>query len=98
MSEQRLVEVALPLPLHQTFTYAVKEEPGNPLLPGSRVVVPLRQAKAIGICLGASDGKRAEILWNLSASELVLANGSCDAPGLRDGAAANAVAIHDTPQ
>ncbi len=57
MSAERLVEVALPLPLHQTFTYAVKEEPGNPLLPGSRVVVPLRRARAIGICLGASDGK-----------------------------------------
>ncbi len=57
MSAERLVEVALPLPLHQTFTYAVREEPGNPLLPGSRVVVPLRRAKAIGICLGPSDGE-----------------------------------------
>ena len=49
MSAERLVEVALPLPLHQTFTYSVKEEAGNPLLPGSRVVVPLRRARAIGI-------------------------------------------------
>ena len=56
MSAERLVEVALPLPLHRTFTYSVREEPGNPLLPGSRVVVPLRRKKAIGICLGPSDG------------------------------------------
>ena len=57
MSAERLVEVALPLPLHRTFTYSVEEEPGNPLLPGSRVVVPLRRGKAIGICLGPSDGE-----------------------------------------
>src|SRR5690606_24326447 len=44
-------------PLYQTFTYAVEEEPENPLLPGSRAVVPLRRARAIGICLGESDGK-----------------------------------------
>src|SRR5688500_15377928 len=48
----RLIEVALPLPLFRTFTYAVDREFGNPLVAGSRVVVPLRGGKEVGICLG----------------------------------------------
>ncbi|MDQ6831741.1 MAG: primosomal protein N' [Gemmatimonadota bacterium] len=51
-----LIEVALPLPLFQTFTYrvdgAVRHEP----VAGSRVVVPVRNKHAIGICLGAATG------------------------------------------
>ena len=49
------VDVALPLPLFQTFTYRVDGEPRHPLVAGSRVVVPLRNKRAIGICLGAAD-------------------------------------------
>ena len=45
------VEVALPLPLYQTFTYAVDREFEHPLVPGSRVVVPIRQGSAVGICV-----------------------------------------------
>ncbi|MBX7120158.1 MAG: primosomal protein N' [Gemmatimonadaceae bacterium] len=52
----RLVEVALPLPLLRTFTYAAPDAPRHPLVPGSRVVVPVRQRRAIGICVGESDG------------------------------------------
>src|SRR5687768_13724717 len=48
----RLIEVALPLPLFRTFTYAVDREFANPIVPGSRVVVPLRGKKEIGIRLG----------------------------------------------
>lgn len=50
----RLVEVALPVPLFQTFTYALS--PDSPRIPeaGSRVVVPFRNRKEIGICLGAA--------------------------------------------
>jgi primosomal protein N' (replication factor Y) len=51
----RFVEVALPLPLFQTFTYAVEEGLANPVAIGSRVVVPLRSGKEIGIVVGASD-------------------------------------------
>src|SRR5882762_2608023 len=50
----RFVEVALPLPLFQTFTYAVEEGLANPVVVGSRVVVPLRNGKEIGIVLGVS--------------------------------------------
>ena len=53
---RRLVEVALPLPLLQTFTYAVPETTRHPLVAGSRVVVPVRNKRAIGICVGESDG------------------------------------------
>ena len=49
-----LVEVALPVPLFQTFIYAV-----DPLLPtpasGARVVVPFRSGTEIGICLGPAN-------------------------------------------
>ena len=48
----RLIDVALPLPLFKSFTYAVDREFANPLVPGARVVVPLRNKREIGICLG----------------------------------------------
>ncbi len=52
----RLVEVALPLPLLQTFTYAAPAAPRHPLVPGTRVVVPVRNRRVIGFCVGESDG------------------------------------------
>src|SRR5436190_12175287 len=51
----RFVQVALPLPLFQTFTYAVEDGLANPITVGSRVVVPLRNDKEVGICIGLSD-------------------------------------------
>ena len=51
----RFVEVALPLPLFQNFTYAVEDGLSNPVVVGSRVVVPLRNGREIGICVGMSD-------------------------------------------
>ena len=47
-----LVDVALPLPLFRTFTYAV-EGRGEPLDVGTRVLVPFRNRKEIGIVVGA---------------------------------------------
>jgi primosomal protein N' (replication factor Y) len=54
MTAPRFIEVALPLPLFQTFTYSVADGP----LPaaGSRVLVPVRNRRAIGIVLGTTDG------------------------------------------
>ncbi len=52
MPSHRLAEVALPLPLFRTFTYAVPDALRHPLVPGTRVVVPLRKGKEIGIYLG----------------------------------------------
>jgi primosomal protein N' (replication factor Y) (superfamily II helicase) len=51
----QFVEVALPLPLFQTFTYTVEEGLANPVAVGSRVVVPLRNGKEIGVVVGVSD-------------------------------------------
>ena len=51
----RFVEVALPLPLFQNFTYAVEEGLENPITIGSRVVVPLRSGKEVGVCVGVID-------------------------------------------
>ena len=51
----RYAEVALPLPLFRTFTYAVEGETRHPLVPGSRVVVPLRNKREVGVCMAVSD-------------------------------------------
>ena len=40
-------EVALPVPLDRTFTYAVRE--GEPVSRGARVIVPFRNEKLIGV-------------------------------------------------
>jgi len=48
----RCVEVALPVPLFRTFTYAVPEGVATPIPPGSRVLVPFRSRREVGICLG----------------------------------------------
>ena len=56
MSGARFVDVALPLPLFQTFTYAV---PGQAIVApaaGSRVLVPVRGRRAIGVVLGTASG------------------------------------------
>jgi primosomal protein N' (replication factor Y) len=51
-----LVEVALPLPVLRTFTYALPVRARHPLYPGSRVVASVRGKRVIGICVGESDG------------------------------------------
>ena len=48
----RFVQVALPLPLFQNFTYTAEEGLANPVVVGSRVVVPLRNQREVGICVG----------------------------------------------
>src|SRR3954471_18984850 len=53
-----LVEVALPVPLFQTFTYAIDSAAPRAPVAGSRVVVPFRNKKEIGIGLGPSDGAK----------------------------------------
>jgi primosomal protein N' (replication factor Y) len=64
----RLVEVALPLPLLRTFTYAVPASTKHPLVAGSRVVVPVRGRKVIGICVGDSDSSE---LGSVAPKEIV---------------------------
>jgi primosomal protein N' (replication factor Y) len=51
-----LIDVALPLPLFRTFTYAVDGDLAARVRAGSRVVVPFRNRRELGICLGPSDG------------------------------------------
>ena len=50
-----LVQVALPLPLDQTFTYSL---PGPTPDPGTRVLVPFRREERIGFVVGEGDGER----------------------------------------
>lgn len=56
--EPGLIEVALPVPLFQTFTYELNPESERTPEVGSRVVVPFRNRKEVGICLGASTAER----------------------------------------
>ena len=49
-----LVEVALPLPLHRTFTYRVDQ--GEAPQPGTRVRVPFRRGERIGWVVGTGSG------------------------------------------
>ncbi|HUQ45184.1 MAG TPA: primosomal protein N' [Gemmatimonadaceae bacterium] len=50
-----LIDVALPLPLFRTFTYRVPDELTGSVTPGSRVVVPFRNRKQIGIVVGTAE-------------------------------------------
>jgi primosomal protein N' (replication factor Y) len=47
-----LIDVALPVPLFRTFTYEVNGDAAHPVTMGSRVVVPFRQRREIGIVVG----------------------------------------------
>jgi primosomal protein N' (replication factor Y) len=51
----RTVDVALPLPISSTFTYAVPEG-ASPPLPGTRVLVPFRNETRIGWVVRAGNG------------------------------------------
>ena len=71
-----LLDVALPLPLFQTFTYRVDEAPRHPVGPGSRVVVPIRNKRAIGIVVGeadAADGVRTKAVLDVPDAEPAIA-------------------------
>jgi primosomal protein N' (replication factor Y) len=51
----RTCEVALPLPLRTTFTYRVPEALDQPMVTGTRVVVPFRNRAMLGVVLGRGD-------------------------------------------
>ncbi len=56
MTERR-VEVALPVPVYQNFTYAVPDDLSARVQAGARVVVPFRNRDIVGIVQGESAGK-----------------------------------------
>ncbi len=45
----RLIHVALPVRLYRPLTYSIEGEWAESVLPGARVVVPLRTGKAVGV-------------------------------------------------
>lgn len=49
MTDSSYCNVALPVPLRTTFTYAVPEEPRAQVQPGSRVLVPFRKKAMVGV-------------------------------------------------
>lgn len=52
----RYCEVALPVPLRSTFTYAVPASLAGEALVGRRIVVPFRNRAMVGVGLAESDG------------------------------------------
>ncbi len=48
-------QVALPLPLAQPYTYRIPEALADRIVPGARVVVPVRQRELIGIVTALTD-------------------------------------------
>jgi len=50
-----LVDVALPVPLFRTFTYRVPDGLTGSVTPGSRVVVPFRNRKELGLVVGIAE-------------------------------------------
>jgi primosomal protein N' (replication factor Y) len=53
--KQRYCEIALPVPLRSTFSYAVPTSLNGEELVGRRVVVPFRNRTMVGVCLAVSD-------------------------------------------
>src|SRR4029077_164764 len=53
--KQRYCEVALPVPLRSTFSYAVPASRNGEELVGRRVVAPFRNRAMVGVCLSVSD-------------------------------------------
>ncbi len=53
-------EVAVPVPLRTTFTYAVPDPLAEAVVPGTRVVIPFRNRTLIGVALERSSGGRPE--------------------------------------
>jgi primosomal protein N' (replication factor Y) len=52
--------VALPVPLRTTFTYAIPEALHKSVQPGSRVLVPFRKKSLVGVVVEFADGPPAE--------------------------------------
>ncbi len=48
---QRFCSVALPVPLHRTFTYSIPENLGGSVAPGCRVAVPFGRRALVGVVL-----------------------------------------------
>jgi primosomal protein N' (replication factor Y) (superfamily II helicase) len=55
--QERRVEVALPVPVYQTFTYSVPAGLDDRVRAGSRVVVQFRNRDIVGIVQGETEGK-----------------------------------------
>jgi primosomal protein N' (replication factor Y) len=57
---ERVAQVALPLPLFEPYTYSIPESIADRVVPGARVVVPVRRRELVGIVVGereADSGK-----------------------------------------
>ncbi len=49
----RFAQVALPLPLASSYTYRIPETLGDRIIPGARVVVPVRRKEIIGVVVSS---------------------------------------------
>ncbi len=63
-----LIDVALALPLFRTFTYRVPDGISGSTAPGSRVVVPFRNGRQIGIVVGPGAGREGVVFKDVLAA------------------------------
>src|SRR5687768_2619069 len=56
----RFAQVALPLPLFEPYTYSIPDSIADRVVPGARVVVPVRRRELVGIVVGKGEGGRGE--------------------------------------
>ena len=54
-AEPRFAHVALPLPLASPYTYAIPDILADRIVPGARVVVPVRRRELVGIVVGVDE-------------------------------------------
>ncbi len=55
MSSPRFAHVALPLPLATPYTYAIPDPLADRIVPGARVVVPVRRREMVGIVVAVDE-------------------------------------------
>jgi primosomal protein N' (replication factor Y) len=63
---RRLVEIAVPLPLHDSWTYAVPEALADSVALGARVKVPFGRRKLIGYVVGFPESTKLDKLKDLA--------------------------------
>ena len=76
------VQVALPLPLRQTFTYTIPEDFADEVVVGSALLVPFGRRTLVGYAVGLSSEKGADAPRRLKAVEEVLDPGPLFPPDL----------------
>jgi hypothetical protein len=67
---ERFALVALPLPVATPYTYRIPETLGDRVVPGARLVVPVRRRELIGVAVAIPPRQRYGTSWPFPTSSL----------------------------